>query len=274
MTRTLTTSIAFIGFGELGQRFARDLHVRPDVALTAYDIATADTPQAARLKLGARDYRVQLHATAAGACRDADVVFSAVTANRTEEVAEGAAKFLKPGQYFVDVNSSAPTTKRRAAMAVEAANAHYVEGAVMGPVLGPGIKVEILAGGPAAAQASDLLNALGMNLTPVSTEYGKASAIKLCRSIVIKGIEALMVDCAHATRQWGVENEVYRSLARTFPATNWATLAEDMTERVATHGVRRAAEMREAAEMLTDLGLNAELARAVADAQLRGVKER
>ncbi len=274
MTATMTNNrlrIAFIGFGELGSRFARDLATRGDVELSAYDIL-AGTPAGARVDARASEIGVVMAPTNAAACAGAAVVISAVTADQAEAVAMATAGSLTAGQVFLDVNSASPNTKRRAAAAVERAGASYVEGAVMGPVAGLGIKVEILTGGPAAGKTSERLNALGMNLSPVATEIGKASAIKLCRSIMIKGIEALMVDCAQATRHWGVEEPVYASLGRTFPGTDWPTLADTMAERVATHGVRRAAEMREAADMLREMGLDGALATAVADAQLRGAK--
>lgn len=142
----------------------------------------------------------------------------------------------------------------------------------MAPVLKPGLAVPILAGGPHAAEAAAGLNALGMNITPVAEAYGVASAIKLCRSIMIKGIEALMLDCAAASSRWGVTEDVFGSLARTFPSLDFHSLARDMAERVATHGVRRAAEMREAGDMLSALGLDPDLANAVAAAQLRGAR--
>jgi 3-hydroxyisobutyrate dehydrogenase-like beta-hydroxyacid dehydrogenase len=131
----------------------------------------------------------------------------------------------------------------------------------------------MLIGGPAAQRTADALNALGFAMTPVAETFGRASAIKLCRSIVIKGLEALMVDCAAATSAFQVERDVYASLGATYPSIDWAALAADMGERVATHGVRRAAEMREAAAMLADAGLVPDLAAAVADAQARGAKK-
>jgi 3-hydroxyisobutyrate dehydrogenase-like beta-hydroxyacid dehydrogenase len=134
--------------------------------------------------------------------------------------------------------------------------------------------VPILAGGPIAEAAAVDLNKLGMNLTPVASEYGRASAMKLCRSIMIKGWEALMVDCAAAARHWDVEAEVFGSLDATYPSLDFRALAMDMGERVATHGVRRAAEMREAADMLADMGLAPDLSRAVADAQARGARKK
>ena len=127
-----------------------------------------------------------------------------------------------------------------------------------------------LRGLPAAAEVAEMLNAIGMNVTAVTTEPGRASATKLCRSIMIKGIEALIVDCAAASKQWGVQKEVFASLEASFPGIDFAKLATDMAGRVRQHGVRRAAEMREAGMMLDDLGRDSGLSRAVADAQQRG----
>ncbi|HEY7384887.1 MAG TPA: DUF1932 domain-containing protein [Beijerinckiaceae bacterium] len=268
-----TRDIAFIGFGEVGQTFAKGLLAHDDVHIAAHDILVGQRA-GRRLEARAAELGVTLHASAPAAARDAHIVVSAVTASQAEPVAEAARTYLAAGQIFLDVNSAAPSTKQRAARHVEAAGAHYVEGAVMAPVLRPGLKVPILADGPRAAETAELLNGLGMNLTPVSTEHGIASAMKLCRSIVIKGLEALMVDCAAASEAWGVKDPVFASLAATFPSIDWHALAADMRERVATHGLRRSAEMREAGEMLAALGMSPGLANAVADAQQRGARRK
>lgn len=273
MSRINSTKIAFIGFGEVGQRFATDLIKRDDVVLSAFDIAFGKPGRGADLESAARTLSVNKRASAADAGREADIVVSAVTADQTETVAREAAGWLRPGQLFVDVNSASPMTKRRAAAAVAPSGADYLEAAVMAPVRAPGLRVPILAGGPAAEGATVRLNALGMNLTPVASVYGRASAIKLCRSIVIKGLEALMVDCSAATKHFDVEAEVYASLGASYPSIDWHQLAADMSERVATHGVRRAAEMREACDMVAEIGRNDALLRAVADAQQRGAKK-
>lgn len=273
MTRNATT-IAIIGFGEVGKRFSRDLIANEGVNIAAYDILLDDPARRGGMEDAARAIGVTCAADANAACRGADIVISAVTADKTEAVAADTARFLSAGQLYLDVNSASPSTKTRAAAAVNTSGASYIEAAVMAAVLQPGIRVPILAGGPAAQEAAQRLNALGMNLTPVASEYGRASAIKLCRSIMIKGIEALMVDCARATRHWNVEREVFGSLTETFPSIGWPELADAMAERVATHGVRRAAEMREAAEMLAEMGLVPELARAVAEAQERGARRK
>lgn len=268
-----TTAIAFIGFGEVGQTFSRGLLANEGVAIRAYDLLFG-SEAGGRLEAAVEELGVARAASAQEACAGAAFIFSAVTADHAEAVASEAAKWLKPGQVFVDVNSAAPSTKQRAAEAVSASGADYLEAAVMAPVLKPGLKVAILSGGPKAQAASEALNGLGMNLTPVSEVYGRASAMKLCRSIVIKGLEALMVDCAAACEAWDVKDPVFASLHATFPSIDFHALAADMRERVATHGVRRSAEMREAAEMLGVAKLHPGLAQAVADAQLRGARRK
>lgn len=271
MGGTNTTNIAFIGFGEVGQTFARGFVKHEGVRVSAYDIL-AGTSAGERLADLAEGIGVAWCMAPDRAAQEADFIISAVTASQAEAVAAAASAWIKPGQIFVDINSAAPSTKQRAAKMIEASGAGYVEAAVMAPVLKPGLQVPILSGGPLAAETSLRLNAIGMNLTPVSEQHGIASAMKLCRSIIIKGLEALMVDCAESSERWGVKDEVFASLHATFPSIDFHALASDMRERVATHGVRRSAEMAEAGEMLAALGMNPDLANAVSAAQLRGVR--
>lgn len=268
-----TVSLALVGFGEVGRTFARDWIATGAARVSAYDILFDDDDARGRATRDiARALGVAVHASPEAAAAGADVVVSAVTADRVLEVARRAATYLVPGQILLDVNSASPDTKRAAAAIVEATGASYVEGAVMAPVKGPGAKVPILAGGPAAARLVTLLDPLGMSLRAVATEHGRASATKLSRSIMIKGIEALILDASRIAGTWGVEDDVYASLGETFPGTDWRALAITMAGRVAEHGGRRAAEMREAAEMLREAGIDPALALAVADAQDRGAR--
>jgi 3-hydroxyisobutyrate dehydrogenase-like beta-hydroxyacid dehydrogenase len=258
--------LAFIGYGEVGQTFAREFLQRGDVNISAYDILFDGGALAER----AHQAGVTAARNAAEAAREADVVISAVTADAVLDVAREAQAYLKPGQYFFDINSASPNTKTRAAEMVNKTGAPYIEGAVMAAVLAPGITVPILAGGPAAAKLAARMNAIGMNIRAVAIEYGRASAMKLCRSIVMKGLEVLTVECGRAAAFWDVADEVFGSLEATYPGMNWAALAENSLERVSSHGIRRAAEMREAAEMIADMDLDPSLSRAIADAQERG----
>jgi 3-hydroxyisobutyrate dehydrogenase-like beta-hydroxyacid dehydrogenase len=261
--------IAFIGYGEVGKRFSREF-LAAGAVVSAYDILFDREDVGGSKRAEAEGRGVRAASSAADAAERAHVVFSAVTADAVAAVAHAARGYMRAGQYFVDVNSASPETKRAAAAELSAAGAFYIEAAVMAAVASKGIATPILAGGPEAASAAELLNGMGMAITPVAVEYGRASATKLSRSIMIKGIEALICDSARAARAWGVQDDVFASLNDTFPGVDFAGLADLMAGRVRQHGVRRAAEMREAADMLDDLGVNSQLARAVADAQERG----
>ena len=254
--------IAVVGYGEVGRIFSKAFLAHPHVRVRAYDILRE------RMDIALADGVVACD-SAAHAAEGADLIVSAVTADRTLDVATQAAGYLRKGQIFFDINSASPVTKRTAAEKVAASGADYVEGAVMAPVPPVGARVPILAGGPACERATEMLNALGMNVTAATTEPGRASAMKLCRSIMIKGIEALIIDCAQAAKAWEIENEVYASLAGTFPSIDWPKLAVTMAGRVSQHGIRRAAEMREAAQMLGDIGRDPGLCRAIADSHER-----
>jgi 3-hydroxyisobutyrate dehydrogenase-like beta-hydroxyacid dehydrogenase len=176
--------------------------------------------------------------------------------------------WLRPGQIFLDINSVSPGTKRGNARAVEATGATYVEAAVMAPVPPQRLAVPMLLGGTGAGALAAALKDFGMNATAVAGEIGTASAIKMCRSIMIKGIEALVVECLFAARRFGVEQAVLASLDKTFPQMGWnAQLPDYLVSRVAEHGRRRAAEMREVARTLEDIGVAPIMAAAAAARQ-------
>jgi 3-hydroxyisobutyrate dehydrogenase-like beta-hydroxyacid dehydrogenase len=196
------------------------------------------------------------------------IVISAVTASSSAEVARAAASLLVRGQIFLDINSCAPATKRENSAAVEGSGADYVEAAVMAPVPPQRLAVPMLLGGPRAREVSQSLRDLGFNATSIAEEIGVASAVKMCRSIVIKGIEALTTECVLAARKLGAEEQVFASLNNTFPHMGWTTSLPDyLVSRVAEHGRRRAAEMREVALTLEAIGMQPTMASAIAEKQ-------
>jgi 3-hydroxyisobutyrate dehydrogenase-like beta-hydroxyacid dehydrogenase len=261
----MSLEITFIGYGEVGQLFSRQLATKPGVRITVYDILFDDPRKGSELRQRASETGVQAADSVADACRGADIVISAVTADSAVTAAAQAAPHLKSSQIYVDLNSVSPATKEQAAGPVRQSGADFVEFAVMAPVKEPGIEVPILSGGERAEEVSARLNKLGMKITPVSTGIGTASATKLCRSIVIKGMEALMVDFTLASERAGVAPAVLASLKASYPGMDWENVAKVMMSRVRQHGIRRAAEMREASRMIDELGLDGSLASAIAD---------
>jgi 3-hydroxyisobutyrate dehydrogenase-like beta-hydroxyacid dehydrogenase len=259
--------IAMVGFGEAGSILGEEL-AAADREVVTYDILLDASASRAAMLEKARRARVHTADSLNAAVADADLVISAVTAASSAVVAQGAGKAMRAGQIFLDLNSCSPATKRSNAEAVQSSGADYVEAAVMAPVPPQRLKVPILLGGRRATELAPVLRALGMNATCIAAEIGVASAVKMCRSVVIKGLEALAVESMLAARRFGAENEVLASLQGTFPQMGWQDKLPDyLISRVAEHGRRRAAEMREVAHTLEDVGIEPTMARATAARQ-------
>jgi 3-hydroxyisobutyrate dehydrogenase-like beta-hydroxyacid dehydrogenase len=267
MTDIDTRNIAIIGFGEAGSIFAAELAAKGSQVVT-YDILVNTEGSRAALEARARSTGVRVAPTQASAVQGAALVISAVTASSAAEVAAQAATQLRTGQIFLDINSVSPVTKRGNAQLIEGAGADYVEAAVMAPVPPQRLQVPMLLGGRRAAQLAQALSGLGMNTTAIAERVGVASAVKMCRSVMIKGLEALTVECLLAARRFGAEQEVLASLNATYPDMGWLEdLPDYLVSRVAEHGRRRAAEMREVALTLADVHLEPTMALATAARQ-------
>lgn len=239
--------IALIGFGEAGSTFAKAAGW--ESAAMAFDINPAR--RAVMEEAG-----VVACATAECALSDADVVLSLVTADSALPAAQDYAALLKPQAIWCDMNSVAPDTKRAAAKAVEAAGGRYVDVAVLAPVHPARMNVPLLISGEYAVEAEALLQAAGFTKTRVvGDEIGRASAIKMIRSIMVKGVEALTAEMMLAATKAGVVDEVLSSLDASEKGDSWFTRAEYNVERMTTHGLRRAAEMEESCKTLEGLGI-------------------
>jgi 3-hydroxyisobutyrate dehydrogenase-like beta-hydroxyacid dehydrogenase len=259
--------IALIGFGEVGGIFGHDF-AAAGFEVAAYDILQNAAAARASMLEKAKLANVRACDTLADAIGRADLVISAVTASSALEAAKNAAPLLDLNQLYLDINSVSPETKRAIAGEMETYLATCVEAAVMAPVAPQRLKVPILLGGRAAEAAAPRLEAIGMNVRPISERVGVASAIKMCRSIIIKGLEAITVESMLTARRYSAEKEVLESLAATYPGMGWdGALPDYLISRVAEHGKRRAAEMREAAQAVTDAGLEPITALATAERQ-------
>jgi len=248
--------VAFIGFGEAGQTISRGLLGAGTAQIRAYDIV----PQAGFPGVEmARDH--------VDAVREAGIVFLAVTASSSLQAALSCLPGLREGQLFLDINSVSPQRKIETAARIAPTGALYVDVAVMAPVAPYLHKVPCLIGGPGAEQLLPRARAMGMKMDFVSAEVGQASAIKMFRSIMIKGLEALVLESMLAASEYRVEERVLASLKETFPTLDWEKLSGYMLERVVSHGKRRAAEMREVAETLQGIGIEPLMAEATAARQ-------
>lgn len=262
----LVRKVALIGFGEVGRILGEDL-VAPQGGLTAFDIRF-DDPKSPPLRAVRASPWVGEARSAGEAVADADLVVSAVTAECTLEAARSVIAALPPGGLYLDLNSASPGTKGETARLVEAAGGRYVEAAVMSPVPPKRLDSPILLGGPHAQDFLPLGRMLGFTALRVfSTEFGQASAAKMCRSVIVKGMEALLSEALVTARHYGVEDTVLTSLDDLFPGPDWPHLAHYMISRTLQHGRRRAEEMREVARTVGEAGLEPDMSTATARRQ-------
>jgi 3-hydroxyisobutyrate dehydrogenase-like beta-hydroxyacid dehydrogenase len=259
--------IALIGYGEVGRIFGKALRERGVAQVTAFDILGDDPLRGAQMREASARDGVVLAPSAADAVHGADLVLSAVTASATRTAAASVAPALRPGGFLLDVNSASPRTKTECAELLARHGGRYVEAAVMTSVPPYGIRVPMLLGGPDAAALLPTLTALGCAAQVASEKLGVASAIKMCRSVIIKGMEAIVVESFLAARRYGIEDDVLASLKETFPGMDWEKNGDYFWQRVVQHGRRRAEEMREAAATVREIGIEPFLASAIADRQ-------
>ena len=260
--------IAVVGYGEVGKIFSIGLLGKPNVtSVSAWDLKFVDPKLSAEQLEHAKKNGINAQLSIDEACADADVVISAVTASNTLDVAVAAAPFLKQGSLFLDLNSASPGTKQEAAAVVDGRGAFYVEAGVMTSVPPYGIKVPILLGGEKSEGLAQILNEWGMDAKSISFKLGIASAIKMSRSIMIKGLEALVVEAYSTARFYGVEDYFLPTLVETFPQIDWSTQGAYFFSRVVQHGKRRSEEMRESARTVSETGAPPLMASAIADKQ-------
>ena len=260
--------IGLLGYGEVGQRFAADLRAADaERAIGAFDLLLHQAAAGEGMRRHASAHHIVACVDARALAASSDLLFSAVTADQARDAARSLCAQPLDGAWVVDLNSAAPATKIECAAMIAAAGGRYVEAAVMTSVPPHGIRVPMLLGGAQAAECERALRELGFVAETVAADLGVASAIKLCRSVIIKGLESLVIESFSAARVLGVERQVLASLQETYPQFDWEKQGDYLFSRVIQHGRRRAEEMRASAAMIDECGVGGVMAAAIARRQ-------
>lgn len=265
MTTRNTPRLCFIGFGEAGQAFASGLREAGVTEVAAWDILFPEA-SGEKLRRAGETIGVRLANSAADAIKGADIVIAAVTAASSLDAAVTAKPHLTPDQFYLDINSVSPGRKQETARQLDG-SARYVDVAVMAPVHPARHQTPVLLAGPYAVSVESVLRDLGMKPAQAGETVGHAAAIKMVRSVMIKGMEALTMECFLAASRAGVEDAIFASLAKSFPTLEWPKIVAYNLERMANHGTRRAAEMEEVADTLRELGIEPHMAGATVQRQ-------
>ncbi len=251
--------VGIIGFGEVGRILVDDLLEHSEVQVRIWDRQFEnDSSSASRAARALEsETRVSVARDGVGAVRNCQFVLSAVTADQAVSAARSVTEGLEFDALFIDLNSVSPGTKLEISGLVTGAGARFVEAAVMSPILPARVASPILLSGPNAAAFAESGRQLGFsNMRVVSEDLGVASATKMCRSVIVKGMEALVTESLLSARHYGVEAAVLESLDNLFPGPEWRQHARYLISRTLQHGERRAAEMLEAARTVEEAGYN------------------
>ena len=259
--------VCLLGFGEVGQTLAEDLARKGDLVLCTYDIKFSEPDSVPKRALA-------VHPSVKGcddpeaAASDCELVVSAVTAAEALAATQSIVAGMDEACFYLDLNSISPATTKAAAAVVENAGGRYVEAAVMSSIGPRRIESPILLGGPHAEAFVPVVESLGFTGARFfSAELGRASAAKMCRSVIIKGMEALIIEALLPARRFGVESEVLGTLQDLLPGVDWASQAHYMIARSLQHGTRRAEEMLEVAATVREAGLEPLMSEACARRQ-------
>lgn len=258
------SALALIGFGEAAQAFVEGMGAARPTALCGFDLKTLSEDNAVRAGKRAdfEAFEVADAGSARTALGNAGAVLSLVTADQALAAAVSAAGFLTPGALYFDANSVSPQTKRAAGEVIEAAGGAYVDVAVMSPVRPALTDAPLLISGPHAEAGLAALRSLGFTrVRALDGPVGAASAVKMIRSVMVKGIEALTAECLLAAVAAGVDGEVIASLDASNPRDGWSARGDYNLERMLVHGARRAEEMREVVATLEQLGVTPAMSR-------------
>jgi len=258
--------VTIIGFGEAGPVFGKQL-LNEGMAVTAWDKLQSDPSTAEKQIAKTQALGITPSSSMIDAVATADLIISTVTASQAVIAAEQSANGLQAGCQWLDLNSVSPATKQSVHDIVSAKGVLFTEGVAMDTVPAKGAQVPLLLCGPESTMLSHQLNDAGLNTRSVSTSLGAASTTKLLRSILIKGMEALFVESMAAAGKVGMEHEVIASLQATYPTMDWQELAGYQLSRATLHATRRASEMREAQQLVQQLGINPIMSAAIAKRQ-------
>jgi len=256
-------AIGFVGFGEAGYHIAKGLRGAGIARIVAYDINTNTPGLGEKIRRRAGEASTTLLESNRELAETGEIILSTVTANQAANAAQQNAPYLETRHIYADLNSVSPGLKQSIARTIAASGARFAEVAMMAPVPPYGHRVPMLAGGDGAPEFVSRLARYGIRAEIVSSDVGVASATKMFRSIIIKGLEALLTECVLGASRYGAEQRVFASLAESYPGIQWAELADYMIGRVVLHGERRAREMEEVADTLRAIDVDPIMAEAI-----------
>lgn len=241
--------IGFIGFGEVGCALSHRMKEQGGQIL-AYD----KFPDRATRR--AEEFKVPLALTMEDLVGSCSLILATVWPDAALDVAKEAAPLLGSGKIYCDMNSISPETTAEIQQAISTSGADFVKIAIMAGIPDRGFEVPLLAGGVKAEEVTTILSDLGLFIRPIGSDPRKPAAIKILRSVCLKGIVALAYEMVRGAEKYGVVDQVLDSASEVMSRESFKKIMGDWLASTAIHARRRAKEMEEAIETLEEAGIN------------------
>lgn len=254
--------VVFIGFGEAAYNMAAGLRSEGLTDMGAFDVNANNPKFETLIKSRAGETGVTLFDDARSACEQGEFIFSLTSAQVATSVAENIFPHLKAGQVYVDMNSAAPTVKEAINALPREKGVLFCDAGVMGTVPGARHTVPMFIAGEGAARFAEAFTPYGMKLTPLDAPAGGASAIKMLKSVVMKGLPQLMFESFEGAHRYGVLDILVKSLAGSLEGKSVEKLADTFIARTLIHAARRSAEMKDVRSTLEAMDMDASMVEA------------
>lgn len=245
--------LGLLGFGEAARRLAKDLTQAGFSNILAYSRSGAKAQPGDPLHQSAQAAGVTLVKTVGTLAKKSDIIIVLTPGKSALPALKKIRKYLRPDHLYVDASSNSASNMEKAAAMIGNA-AKFVDASIMGPVDLMGIKVPFAASGPHAATFRDLMVPHGMVINVVGVNPGDASAMKLIRSVLMKGLAGLLLETMEAARRRNILDEVIEDSSVTFNDIPFQKIIKRYVGGTAVHCERRIHEMKECLELLHDMG--------------------
>jgi 3-hydroxyisobutyrate dehydrogenase-like beta-hydroxyacid dehydrogenase len=258
---TDTLRLGFMGFGEAGYHFARGLRDAGLSGIVAYSRSGAKAAADDPLRQRAAEAGVELLASPKALCERADLIIAVTQGSAALPALRSVKRYLRPGHIYVDASTAAVKAMEQAGRLLQG-RAEFVDAAIMGTVPLNGIKVITVASGVGAERFQALLAPYGMNIHVVSDKPGAASAMKLIRSVFMKGVAGLLLESLEAAQRYGIMEAVAADIAGSIDERPFEQIIKRFVCGTAVHAGRRVHEMSESLALLRSLGASTRMTRA------------
>lgn len=264
--------IGIIGYGEVGSAFAKPLSARDSVSLSVFDIRCNDRASSQFLSNLEREPTIHLSADIKSLVTENDLILSVVTADAAMSVVQGVLPYINEKKIYVDMNSVSAKTKIRMAGLIEETGGVFIEAAILGAIAAYGFRAPVLVCGNSAREFADFFNSLGFDIKYLSRDIGKASNMKMLRSVFAKGVESLLIEMMIAAKRGDLLDAVMAEIIEFMDKRSFQDIANAWITTTVMHAKRRAEEMEHVIETLNELKVRPIMTMATRD-RLKSVSE-